>query len=208
MTTQLLLAGLGVGALAAFPLGPVGMLCLQRAVTHGPRAGIISASAIALASAVWCVIALQGFGLLAGELPLNAASFRLVLGLILTALAIRNLVRSPAAAPRDLGASELATHFVATLLLVTFNPLTLVTVAALLAAFGIGQQRLDFLETAELAVIVLLGGLALWLGLAAGLAWLSSKFGARITTRVQRPLNYFALALGVVWIFLAISQMW
>lgn len=192
--------GLGIGALAALPFGPVGMVCVQRTLSFGARSGVISAGGMALASALWCLAAVQGLGLLSRHLPLSASWFRLALGLVLVGLALKNLVRPPAATARLSGGGELASQFLVTLLLVLANPLTPVTVAALLAAFGLGQASLKPTIACGLAFAVFVGGVALWVFLTCLLTSLRGRMGEGAASRLNRFVCLFALMLGMMYV--------
>ena len=87
-----------------------------------------------------------------------------------------------------------------TLALVLPNPLTLVTVAALLAAFGLGQTRMQWVAGTELAFAVFLGGVSLWLVLARVLTSLRDRIGADAAARVNQFVCFFALGLGIVYV--------
>jgi len=165
---------------------------------------VISASGIALASALWCLAALLGLGHISKCLPLSAGAFRLVLGLLLLILAARNLLRSPTPPPPALGGRELAGHFLVTVLVVGANPITLVTVVALLAAFGLGKRQWDVAAAGELAFAVFVGGVLLWVFIAGLFVWLRDRFANEATARVSQLLSFCALALGVAYVLSAV----
>ena len=203
-TLELLLTGFAVGVLAAFPLGPVGMLCLERAQSRGVRSGIVSASGMALASALWCLAVVQGLRQAARYLPLDAGAFRLLLGLVLAGLAAKNLLRKPGPAPQALRTGELAGQFTMSFILVLANPLTPATVLALLAAFGLARERLVLGIAAELAGAVLVGGVALWVAIGVLVLWWQRRFRGKVAGAMGLAFSYCALALGISYILAAI----
>jgi putative LysE/RhtB family amino acid efflux pump len=200
MTGQLLLQGLAVGAVSTFPLGPIGVICIQRILTLGPRSGLASALGIALGAASWCLVVMLGLGWLTERVNLNSAVVRLLLGGFLIFVAVRNLRRAEAGPVSDANSRQMAGQFGSTLLFVLSNPATVVTVTAVMAAFGVGRVRLDFMAACGLSLAVFAGGVMLWLVLARVLVLLRRRLGEDTTRRVRRAISWFALALGAGYV--------
>jgi len=197
MTVQLLLQGFAVGAVATFPLGAIGLICLQRILTQGPRSGVASATGIILGTALWCVVAVQGLGWLAERVNLSGVGIRLVLGSFLIFVAVRNLRHANDAPATDAGSRQMAGQFCSTFLISLPNPVTVITVTAVLAAFGIGGTRLGLGEACVFSVAVFAGGMTLWLLLARVLMSLRRRLGEDTTRRVRRALSWLTLVLGI-----------
>lgn len=196
MTTQLLMQGIAVGAVATFPIGAMGLVCLQRILTHGPRSGVASAAGIVLGTAVWCVIIVQGLSWLAERVNLNGIGIRLALGAFLIVVAVRNLRRREGAPVVDAGSRQMAGQFCSTLAFSLPNPITVITVTAVLAAFGIGGTKLSFGEACLFSVAVFAGGVMFWLILARLLTSLRRRLGEDTTRRVRRTLSWVTLFMG------------
>jgi len=196
MTVPLLLQGFAVGAVATFPLGAMGLVCLQRILTQGPRAGVASASGIVMGTALWCVIVVQGLGWLAERVNLSGVGVRLALGGFLIFVAVRNLRRVDAVPVADAGSGQMFGQFCSTMLYSLPNPVTVVTVTAVLAVFGLGSTRLGLGEAWLFSLAVLIGGLVLWLVLARVLTRLRRRLGEDTTRQVRRVLSWCTLVLG------------
>src|SRR4051812_2601204 len=87
-TISLFFTAAGVGLAIAAPVGPMGMLCIRRTLTGGPRAGLAIGFGIATGDAVYGMIAALGLVgisrfMLAYDRPLHlvAGLFLLFLGL-------------------------------------------------------------------------------------------------------------------------------
>ena len=97
-TTSLFLTAAGVGLAIAAPVGPMGMLCIRRTLTGGPRAGLAIGFGIATGDAAYGLIAALGLVgisqfMLAYDRPLH-----LLAGLFLLYLGVRTLLQK---APAD-----------------------------------------------------------------------------------------------------------
>lgn len=205
MTLQLFGLGMMIGALATFPLGPVGMLCVQRALVHGARSALASASAIALASGLWCVVALLGLKELSDKFTSGAPVFRFVLGGFLVGVAVKNLCRPSPVGGATANNRRLAGDFLFTFLMVSCNPITLVTVTALLAAFGLARVKLNPAGVCGLSLAVFTGGVGFWLILSWALASVRTRLGKRAAGWLARGCSGVLLILGLACL---ISAFW
>src|ERR1700761_6563478 len=92
-TTSLFVTAAGVGLAIAAPVGPMGMLCIRRTLTGGPRAGLAIGFGIATGDAAYGLIAALGLVgisqfMLAYDRPLH-----LLAGLFLLYLGVRALLQ-------------------------------------------------------------------------------------------------------------------
>ncbi|MCU0770235.1 MAG: hypothetical protein MUE94_00500 [Verrucomicrobia bacterium] len=124
------------------------------------------------------------------------------LGLFLVAVGIWGMTRCGRTVEMGSGNDygSLAAQFVSSLLGVILNPVTLVTMTAVLAVLGGVQARLGVEGMAGLAVAVFLGGMTLWLGITQGVAFMGARLGESGGERLGRILNGCILALGVVYL--------
>lgn len=60
-TIQLLFKGLLVGIVASAPMGPVGVLCIQRTMQKGREYGLVTGAGAALSDIIYALI--TGFGM-------------------------------------------------------------------------------------------------------------------------------------------------
>nr|WP_318571034.1 LysE family transporter [Salinigranum marinum] len=88
-TTELLVRGVLFGSSIAASVGPIGVLCVQRTLERGRRAGFVSGLGAASADAVYGAVA--GFGLTALSAVLldAAAGIRVGGGLLLLLIGLR-----------------------------------------------------------------------------------------------------------------------
>lgn len=182
---SVLLRGLVIGVSIAAPVGPIGLLCIRRALADGMAAGLATGLGAATADAVYGAIA--GFGLAAvSALILDAqVPLRLVGGLLLLWLAWGTLRAAPAqAAARVDGGRGLAGAFASTFFLTLANPATIISFAAVFGALGVGSAGGGYAATAMVAG-VFLGSALWWLILTAGVGLVR----ARVTPALMRWIN-------------------
>src|SRR3990167_10844249 len=93
--TMLFLKGLLIGFAIAAPVGPIGVLCIQRSLHDGFKVGLMTGLGAALADGTYGLIA--GFGLTAISSLLVAQQFwiRVIGGLFLLYLGIKLILTRP-----------------------------------------------------------------------------------------------------------------
>jgi threonine/homoserine/homoserine lactone efflux protein len=166
--------GLVAGFIIAAPVGPVGVLCVQRTLHQGHIAGLLSGLGAAIADAVYGCIAAFGLSLISGWLEAHQSLFRIGGGLFLLFMAWRMLRAalhpSPEAAASPLHRNDgPIAGFISTFMLTVTNPITIVAFLGIFAFFGIGSFGLSNEMAAWLVLGVFVGSSVWWLSLA-GLA--------------------------------------
>lgn len=187
---QAVLIGLSIAA----PVGPIGLLTIQRSLQQGPRAGLATGLGAAVADAIYG--ALGAYGVSGLIRLLESARVPLALGGALFLLHMAwGLWRAPAgsvpsAQPSSSGAG-LWRYFAGTTLLTLSNP---ATIFSFIAVFGALAARSSAAASPGLVVVGVFTGSALWwLMLSAGVGRLRERFDAVWQQRVRRAS---ALLLG------------
>ena len=165
--------GLVAGFIIAAPVGPVGVLCVQRTLQQGRVAGLMSGLGAAIADAAYGCIAAFGLSLISGWLQAHEILFRSVGGLFLLFMAWRMLRAAlhpaPAVTANGIHNERPIACFVSTFVLTATNPITIVAFLGIFAFFGIGAFGLSNEMAAWLVLGVFTGSSIWWLSLA-GLA--------------------------------------
>jgi threonine/homoserine/homoserine lactone efflux protein len=201
MRLTFLLKGLLIGFSIAAPVGPIGLLCIQRTVAYGRKSGLLSGLGAATADGVYGLIA--GFGLTAVSALLIRLQLwvRLIGGLFIVYLGIKTFLSPPAETSANLARRDLISDYGSTMFLTITNPVTILSFAAVFAGAGLlGSQR-DFASATALVAGVVLGSALWWLVLSGGV----SIFRGRFTRGALRWVNRIAGAVLVGFAFLAFA---
>ncbi|HEX2791190.1 MAG TPA: LysE family transporter [Steroidobacteraceae bacterium] len=194
MITPLLLKGLTIGVSIAAPVGPIGLLCIRRAISEGARAGFICGLGAATADAAYALIG--GFAMTAAARWLVAEQpwFGLIGGLFLVYLGMRTIAArggEAAAAP----ARGALSAYSSTLLLTLANPMTIMSFAAVFAGLGVAVAA-DY-SAAALLVGGVFAGSALWWLLLSGIAGRAQRHISAATMRaINRVCGAIIAAFG------------
>ena len=180
-----LLIGLSIAA----PVGPIGLLTIQRSLEHGPRAGLATGLGAAAADAVYGAIGAYGVSWLIGALvgarvPLALFGAAFLLWMAWGLLRAQPAERAAATAP----ARNAWQYFAGTFVLTLSNPATILSFIAVFGSLA-GRRAVD---APALMVLGVLAGSALW--------WLclSSAVGRwrdRFDTRWRRRVNLASAAV-------------
>ncbi len=181
----LLLKGGAIGLAISVPVGPIGVLCIQRTLAGGRIVGLVSGLGAATADAIYAAVAALGLVFISETLIGRQPLLRLIGGGILILLGIRILLSRP---PEESAPEErvgLGGAYVSTFVLTLTNPLTILFVAAIFAGLGAATESGELTEAAPLVLGVFLGSALWWFLLSGGV----SLFRDRVTPRMMRWVN-------------------
>ena len=165
MTDFIIINGFIFGLVLAAPVGPVGVLCVQRTLSEGRMHGLLSGLGAAVGDAIYGAIA--AFGVSAVQLWISdhQVSLRTIGGILLLLLAAKTLILRPNRKNQKnvgkLHTENLLQDFVSTFLLAITNPITILTFAGLFVTLGSTDVG-DSVNNAALLVFGVFIGSALW----------------------------------------------
>lgn len=194
--------GLVIGLAIAAPVGPIGILCIQRSLHDGFKVGMMTGMGAALADGTYGLIA--GFGLttLSSFLAHHHLWIRFIGGLFLIYVGIRLIFARPE--DRLAGRSESsALHACITSFLLTLaNPATILAFIALFAGLGIGIASTNYREVAIFVLGITLGSALWWILLSGGVAFiLHRKLGSSVLREINWISGSVILVFGVIALF-------
>ena len=190
--------GLLIGFSIAAPVGPIGVLCIQRTLTQGRGSGFISGMGAATADAIYGSIAGFGLTLVSTFLIDHQGWFRLVGGLFLCYLGIRTLLTKPAESAPSHHEKGLLHVYATTFFLTLTNPMTILAFAAIFAGFGIGGQTRGYLSAMILVSGVFLGSALWWFILSGGVGLFRKRFHFRAMIWVNRISGVMISGFGLL----------
>jgi threonine/homoserine/homoserine lactone efflux protein len=189
---QSLLIGLSIAA----PVGPIGLLTIQRTLALGPRAGLATGLGAAVADAVYGAVG--AFGVMAVIATLTAARMPLaVFGALVMGWMAWRTWRAPLAtrAAELRGGVDLLRCFAGTFALTLSNP---ATILSFVAVFGALAGRLSVVSPWPMIVGVLVGSALWWLALTTLVGRWRERFDLRWRRRVNR-VSAVLLAAFAAW---------
>lgn len=185
-----------IGVSIAAPVGPIGLLTIQRTLQHGQAVGLATGLGAAVADAVYGAIG--AFGVTALISALTAARVPLALGggAFLLWMAWQTWRAPPADHAADAkGGRSLLASFAGTFVLTLSNP---ATIFSFIAVFGTLAARGAPSSPWPMIGGVLVGSALWWLCLSFVVARLRDRFDARVRGVVNR-VSALVLAAFALW---------
>jgi threonine/homoserine/homoserine lactone efflux protein len=194
----LFLTAAGVGLAVAAPVGPMGMLCIRRTLTEGPRAGLAIGFGIASGDAIYGLVAALGMVSISQFMLAYDRPLHLVAGLFLLYLGIRTLMQKPATDAANLNGASVSTAraYASSLLLTLTNPQTIIMFAALFATLA---PRGPFSTSIALTTVfgVFCGSIAWWCVLVTMVSAARHALGEKVRRLIDRVAGLALAAFGV-----------
>jgi threonine/homoserine/homoserine lactone efflux protein len=193
--------GLIIGFALAAPVGPIAALCVQRTMSQGRAAGLISGAGAAIADAIYGTLAAFGATFISDFLVEHRMWLQRAGGGVLVILGIRLFLTRPNRGGEGADGKSLVGDFVSTLLLTLTNPMTFLAFAAIFAMMGLGAVRGHSLLTFELVAGVTAGSAAWWAILVLGIYAIRRHFSYDKLVWVNRAAGIFVVGVGILYIF-------
>jgi threonine/homoserine/homoserine lactone efflux protein len=203
MTIDLLLLGMIIGLMVAVPVGPLGLLCVNRALSRGPLFGLFSGMGVATADALAAGLTALGMTLVSDFLIDHQMLLRTVGGVFLCYLGIKIYRTRPATQIPVGDSGSLARAYATTFLLTLSNPVTFLSFVAIYAGWGVRSLSGRYLAAALLAGGVFSGSVLWWLALEVGLLLFRDRFSHSVLGWIHK-ISGAAITLAGIVIFLSL----
>ncbi len=194
--------GVIIGFAIAAPVGPIGVLCIQRSLHNGFKVGLMTGIGAALADGVYGFIA--GFGLTTLSFFLMTYQFwiRLFGGGFLIYLGIKLLLTQPKKKQINQPDKSPWHACVTTFFLTLTNPATILSFIAIFAGLGLGTTQTNYLAATFLVLGITFGSACWWLMLSSGVAFiLHRKLGLKFLREINLFSGVVLLGFGVFALF-------
>lgn len=186
-----------IGLSIAAPVGPIGLLCMQRTLAGGMSAGFVSGLGAASADAIYGAIGAFGLSAVTQLFTELATPLALFGGLFLLWMGVRLLRASAASEPAGSASRHGAiSAFGSTFLLTLANPMTILSFVAVFSALG-GSQQLSSELATTMVVGVFTGSALWWLALAVGVSLLRHRIEAAAMRRISQLAACLLIAFAL-----------
>lgn len=207
-TIDLVLKGLAVGIVASAPMGPVGVLTVQRTLNKGRSFGFVTGLGAAVSDLLYALVAGLGVSLVLDfiENPSNLFYLRIGGGVLLFGFGLYTFLSRPAPLRPSSKKRGTLMHNALTGFLLTFsNPLILLLFAALFARFDFIRNGRYVEQTLGFAAI--LAGAVLWWFLLSGIVdKLRSRFRIETIQRINQALGVIVMLASVVGVYVTLYK--
>lgn len=204
----LILSGVGMGLVAAIPIGPVNIICIRRTFAFGPVNGFASGMGGVLGDGIFAMISAFGLTWAAQWIQGYAVGIELVGGLMMLFFgwhAIKAGVppdrmaeEAPPEAEKSRDGGSLFKAIASTFALTITNPATLLFFTGMFAGVGsLAGSSGDFADAQLMVAGVMLGSALWWLALTTVIGLFHARIdGDRVLT-INRVCGFLVAAFGL-----------
>ncbi|MBZ0199547.1 MAG: LysE family translocator [Ignavibacteriaceae bacterium] len=190
--------GLILGIFVAAPVGPIGILCINRTITKGFSTGFVSGLGVATADTLYGMIAVFGLTIVSGLIMTENTIVQIIGGAVLCYLGIRVMIKDPAAQIIEPDKKGLLKAYGSMFFLTMTNPTTILAFAAIFAALGIADSSKTFTTSTLLVSGIFLGSTMWWLAISYGIERYRNKLSDHVMRTVNKLSGGIILLLGVL----------
>lgn len=202
---DLYLQGLLLGFSIAAPVGPIGVLCIRRALADGRLSGLASGLGAATADAIYGSIAAFGLTFISGFLIDQKLWLGLLGGAFLCYLGVRTFFSQPAQQAALAQGHGLVGAYVSTFFLTLTNPMTILSFVMMFAAIVRGST--DYTSAATVVLGVFTGSATWWLLLSGGVSLVRARFDRNAMQWVNRISGIIIVTFGLLILVGQISNL-
>lgn len=199
----ILIKGIIIGLMASIPLGPIGVMCIQRTLSKNRKAGFVSGLGATAADMVFALIAFFSLSVVMVFIEDNMQILKILGGISVIIVGMTIFLKNPVIQIRRNRAGKgdnLWSDFLSVFFITFTNPAFILIFVALFAAFGISNNGLPFNDGLLMIVGVGSGSALWWFSLTFGVNLLRSRFRPRHLLWINRITGAVIVILGAATI--------
>ncbi|MBA7650459.1 hypothetical protein ES703_58265 [subsurface metagenome] len=145
---ELLIKGIIIGLLVSVPLGPIGVLCIQRTLNKGRLAGLVSGLGAAAADTIFAIVAGFGLTIIINFIEERHVYFQVIGGLFVLYIGLRIFYTNPVKQLKlqRLKKTQLSQDFMSVFLLTLSNPMAVFLFLAIMTAIKVASDKMSITE--------------------------------------------------------------
>lgn len=202
--------GIAIGILISAPMGPVGILCIQRTLDKGRRPGFYTGVGAALSDLFYCLLTGFGLSFIEGFLERNQNVIQLVGSAVLIGFSIYLFKKNPTSSLRKPMVPEVVSpkkNILGGFLFTFSNPLILFLIIGLFARFNFLMPDIKFYHYIIGYASIIAGALGWWWLITFSVDKVRSHFNVRSMWLVNRVIGVVILIFALVGIVTGVSNL-
>lgn len=203
MELQFLIKGIIVGLVVSIPLGPMGVLCVQRTLNKGKSSGISSGMGIATADAIFALIAGLGISFIIHFLSEQQLIIKIIGGLVIAFIGLRIFIANPVKQLKKhrREGKNLFEDFISILFMALSNPLTVFLYIAIFAGLNLHDVSAGYSSALLVVAGVFVGASISWFTISTVVNYFRAKIRLRRLMWINKIAGITIILFGVCAIF-------
>lgn len=198
-----------MGFFIAAPVGPIGLLCIQRTLSVSWKMGFVTGLGAATADLIYGLVGALGFTALIAILVDSKMWLSFIGGGILSYLGITTIQKATISENAEWTDQSHAKAYLTTFFLTLSNPMTIIAFIAIFSAIGKNASlgELSLLRVGVMCSGIFLGSVLWWLTLSSLSHYLRKKISSKITKSFNTIAGALILLVGAYQIYLGLKAM-
>lgn len=204
-----LIKGIIVGLGASIPLGPIGVLCIQRTLSKGKWSGFATGMGASISDIIFSAIALLGLSFVNDFLTTYREWVMVFGGAIVTGFGVKIFVTNPIKQIKRVkeGNHQYIQDFASSFLMTITNPGAIFLIIGMFAFIGIDTGEYEFgLVIAPALMGVFIGTLGWWFALSTVINMFRNKFRLKQLLITNWIAGVIVMAIGITSLFEGLIQ--
>lgn len=199
MAFDLIIKGFIIGLSVSIPLGPIGILVIQKTLCNGKKSGFVTGLGAAFADFVYAILASLGISFIINSLEQYHLYFQIIGGVFLLYLGYSVFISNPIKQLRNQnGNSNLIGDFLSTFFLTITNPMALLLFFGVFAGIGFLHEKFDYSSIIYIIIGVNIGTVLWWYSLSTLINLFKSKIQVRRLNWINKISGIAIFIFGLV----------
>ncbi|MBR1964529.1 MAG: LysE family transporter [Muribaculaceae bacterium] len=204
----IIIRGLAIGILISAPMGPIGMLCIQRTLDKGKFPAFFTGVGAALSDIFYCLLTGLGLSFITDFIETHQILLKIIGSLVIIAFGIYLIKKNPSRSLKKPTAqsntywSDIVSGFFLTL----SNPLILFFIIGLFARFNFMLPEFKYYHYIVGYLSIFIGALIWWFTITSAVNKVRAHFNIRSMKIVNRVIAILLIVMAIIGLILGIND--
>jgi threonine/homoserine/homoserine lactone efflux protein len=199
---DIIFKGFTIGVVVSAPMGPVGVLCIQRTLNKGRWYGFVTGLGASLSDICYALLTGYGMSFVLDYINKNVFILQLLGSIMLLAFGYYTFRSNPVAAIRPMKAGKVKGtyfhNFITAFVVCFSNPLIIFLFIGLFARFAFVQHGVVLFEAVTSYVAIVIGALTWWLAITFFVNKVRKHFNVRGIWIINRIFGAVVMVLSLI----------
>jgi len=203
-----ILKGIIVGAGASIPLGPIGVMCIQKTLSKGRASGYLTGMGASIADSFYALLAILSLAVVKSFISHNQPIVMLIGGTVVIVIGLKIFLTNPIKQirMRIYGEKKLFEDFITSFIMTITNPGALFLILGLFAFANMNVDEHSSMSIILAAVVgVFIGANLWWIALCTSINVFRNRLRLRQLMLINRISGIIIMAIGL---FSIVKSIW
>ncbi len=195
-----MIRGLAIGVLVSAPMGPIGVLCIQRTLNKGRWSGFVTGLGASMSDLIYAMLTGFGMSIVIDFIEANQNILQILGSFVLVGFGLYLYRQNPAKSIRKAKASKnsYTQDFITAFFLTFSNPLILFLYIGLFARFNFFLPESLFVHYVIGYLSILLGAIGWWFLITYIINKVRTRFNMRSLWLINRAIGIIIIVMSIV----------